>query len=369
MTFAQTLLWPLSVVYEAIAIARVWLYRSGLLKQQRLSGIVISVGNLTVGGTGKTPMVLWLAEALLGESKRVAILTRGYRGFLQSGAAKSPVVPGASSKGRAPRAKGTIRADSFGQADEATLLSRRLIAGAWPSENVAIAEGADRYRGGSVLTKQGFAWFILDDGFQHLRLARDLDVVLVDATNPFGGGHLLPAGRLREPRSALRRADIIVITRSRHAPAVEAIVGRHSSAPIFYATLKLESLVPVGGTSGEIVRGDAMKKKFFAFCGIGNPSAFFDNLREWGIEIAGHASFPDHHVYLPEELSRLEAGARAAGADALLCTEKDLCNLPNANLQAFPAWYCRVSLDVHDGSGFWQVAREHLRRRHPEIAL
>ncbi len=135
------------------------------------------MGNLTVGGTGKTPMVLWIAERLAAEGKKAAILTRGYRG---TDDANSPGVP---------------------QSDEVALLRERL------SGKVQIGVGADRFKNGEVLARHGVDWFVLDDGFQHLKLSRDADVVLVDATDPFGGGMTLPAGRLREPVSALRRAE------------------------------------------------------------------------------------------------------------------------------------------------------------------
>ena len=185
MNIGQSLLWPLTLPYGAVSRLRARAYKKGLLRQQRLHGVVISVGNLTTGGTGKTPMVLWLAERLLAEGKKAGILTRGYRGETS--------LTGSTS-------------------DEVQLLQRRL------GDRVAFGIGADRFARGSELATRGIDWFILDDGFQHLQLARDVDIVLIDATNPFGGGHLLPAGRLREPKAAISRADIVVITRSGHAP-------------------------------------------------------------------------------------------------------------------------------------------------------
>src|SRR3989454_7680385 len=178
------LLWPASLVFEVIVRLRGWCYRRGVFKQRRLRGVVISVGNLTVGGTGKTPMVLWIAERLIAEGKPVGILTRGYRG------------------GRPAGGGGKLGGD------EGALLRERL------RRKARFGIGADRYRKGLMLERHGVEWFVLDDGFQHLRLARDADIVLIDATDPFGGGFLLPAGRLREPKSSLSRADIVVVTRS-----------------------------------------------------------------------------------------------------------------------------------------------------------
>src|SRR5579871_528519 len=170
---------------------RTRLYAAGLLHSRRLPGTVISVGNLTVGGTGKTPMVLWIAERLLVEGKQVGILTRGY-----------------GSRKNSQEITASNSSPQTSTSDEVRLLDNRL------GGRARFGIGADRFARGSELTARGVDWFVLDDGFQHLSLARDVNIVLIDAANPFGGGLLLPAGRLREPRTALARAEIIVITRS-----------------------------------------------------------------------------------------------------------------------------------------------------------
>ena len=185
----RTLLQPLGLLYGTVMRLRTAFYEHGLLRSRRLPGAVISVGNLTVGGTGKTPMVLWIAERLAAEGHRPAILTRGYRGLGQGDAS-----------GEAP-------------SDEVALLRQRL------DGRAQFGVGKDRYKNGLALAKDGAEWFILDDGFQHLELQRDANIVLLDATDPFGGGGVLPAGRLREPRSGLARADIVIITRTSRAPA------------------------------------------------------------------------------------------------------------------------------------------------------
>ena len=158
------LLWPLSLLYSLLARAKAWCYARGIFRKRKLPGTVIGVGNLTVGGTGKTPMVLAIAERLAQEGKHAAILTRGYRGTADAGASGVP------------------------QSDEVALLRERLAG------KVQLGVGADRYKSGVVLARHGIDWFVLDDGFQHLKLSRDADVVLVDATDPFGGGMVLPAG-------------------------------------------------------------------------------------------------------------------------------------------------------------------------------
>ena len=325
MKAVQTLLWPFSVLYEGIVRVRAACYRAGVRRQKKLDGVVISVGNLTVGGTGKTPMVLHLVERLAGEGKRVAILTRGYRG-------------------------------RDGSSDEANLLRSRL------GDAVKVGVGVDRYLAGRKLAREGVDCFVLDDGFQHLRLARDENLVLIDATDPFGGGHLLPAGRLREPKAALARADVIVITRSSHAPAVEAIAMRFSTAPIFYAQTELAGIFCLPDRASVLSPFDAREKKFYAFCAIGNPSAFFEDLHRWGIEIAGHSFFRDHHRYTPVEVEEMERHALAAGADALLCTEKDLFNLPGARISRLPVAFCRISLLISEEEKFWQVIHSAVAR-------
>ncbi len=173
-SFLRTLLWPLSVLYGAIVRLRVSLYAHGLVKPKRLKGTVISVGNLTVGGTGKTPMVIWLAEKFLGDGKQVAILSRGYRG-------------------------------ANGTSDEIELMKFRL------QNRVSFGVGKNRFAEGQRLeSQQSIDVFLLDDGFQHLQLARDLDILLMDASRPLAGESLLPAGRLREPLAAMSRANLIV---------------------------------------------------------------------------------------------------------------------------------------------------------------
>ncbi len=343
MTLAKSFLWPFSILYGAGARLRAWTYRAGIVHQRRLRGIVISVGNLTVGGTGKTPMVVWLAQRLAASGKQTAVLSRGYRPLPQ----------------RSRVAGGTEIPQGWN--DEAALLHNRL------GNKVEIGVGANRFAKGRELESRGVECFILDDGFQHLQLARDLDIVLLDATNPFGSGYLLPAGRLREPLSALRRAGIIVITRSEHAPATEAIIQRHTSAPIFYARTELLGMETYGQPSSEKNNQPTGSQNFFAFCGIGNPSAFFDDLKTWGIQLAGRATFRDHHLYTDADLSELESRALAAGADALLCTEKDLQDLTPLRTNRLPIFFCTIALRFNDEASLWQNILETLARAKSEI--
>ena len=341
MTLTKSLLWPLSILYGAGARLRAWSYRAAIIHQRRLRGIVISIGNLTVGGTGKTPMVVWLAQRFAASGKKTAVLSRGYRPLPQRSrvALGIEILPGWN--------------------DEAALLHERL------GDTVTIGVSANRFAKGRELESRGVECFILDDGFQHLQLARDVDIVLLDGTNPFGGGHLLPAGRLREPISALRRADIVIITRSEHAPATEAIIHRHTSAPIFYARTELLGMETYSQPSSEKNTQPTGNRKFFAFCGIGNPSAFVDDLAKWGIRLAGHAAFRDHHLYTETDLSELESRALAAGADALLCTEKDIQDLMPLRTNRLPILFCKITLRVNDEEILWQTILGTIARKKP----
>lgn len=330
MTWKDSLLWPLSVPYGAVAHLRARAYRKGILKQRRLDSVVISVGNLTVGGTGKTPMVLWIAERLLAEGKSVGILTRGYRG-------------------KTIASRGDESSGDDSTSDEVRLLKSRL------GDRVAFGIGADRFERGQALAARGVKWFVLDDGFQHLQLARNVDIVLIDATNPFGGGHVLPAGRLREPRTALSRADIIVITRSHHAPAIEAAIRRDSDAPIFYARAELDSVsAPFHPSLNE---RDARDRRLFAFCGIGNPSAFVADLRDWGFQISGYRLFSDHHRYSAADISAIEQEAKAAGASGVICTEKDSFNYSGV-WRSMDLWVCSISMQIDRQDDFWRALTE-----------
>jgi tetraacyldisaccharide 4'-kinase len=322
------LLTPLSILYSLMARIRTWCYARGIFRKRTLPGTIISVGNLTVGGTGKTPMVLAIAERLAGEGKRTAILTRGYRGTIDS-------------------KMGNEAASGDPQSDEVALLRERLAG------RVQLGVGADRHKNGAVLARHGISWFVLDDGFQHLKLRRDADVVLVDATDPFGGGRVLPAGRLREPVSALGRADIVVITRSVRAPspAIEAIIKRHTDSPIFYSDTCIECVLRIPRLDVSLPAQDYQRARFLAFCGIGNPSGFYEDLRNWGFHVVRERSFPDHHVYAAREADALEQEAVACGVDALLCTEKDVWNLRNVQFMKIPAYCCRISLGLPED--FW----------------
>jgi tetraacyldisaccharide 4'-kinase len=261
---------------------------------------VLSLGNLTVGGTGKTPLAGWLARRLADAGRRPAIVSRGYGGT----AGRGPLVV---SRGDGPACDAAVCGD------EPYLLATRL-------PGVAVVVGSDRHAGAVAAARMGCDVAVLDDGFQHRRLSRDLDLLLLDASDPFGNGRLLPAGPLREPVASLGRADVVVLTRSgpeeSHA-RIEREVRRHNlSAPIVRAGHRRVGFFDAGG------RPAPRPARAVAFCGIGNPGGFRRDLEEEGVDIAGFAAYRDHHRYTQSELQRLVRRAGEASA-ALVTTEKD----------------------------------------------
>ncbi|HKN74329.1 MAG TPA: tetraacyldisaccharide 4'-kinase [Candidatus Acidoferrum sp.] len=319
----RILLWPLSVLYGGYVRIRAWLYEKGWLKQRHLRGKVISVGNLTVGGTGKTPMVLWLAEKFLAEGKRVAILSRGYRG-------------------------------SAGTSDEIELMKHRL------QNRVTFGVGKDRFAEGQrIEQQQPIDVFLLDDGFQHLSLARDLDIVMLDGSRKLKDQWLLPSGVLREPISACRRADILVVTRKTERPDIEA--GDAHKYSIFYAQTRLLGFRRHGSRSGLLDLSEIGHGPFFAFCGIGNPQAFFNDLSHWHVPVAGESIFRDHHRYSAVDLQRLEKSAQGAGAIAFVTTEKDAKNLADGCSTAIPIFVSVIDFVLTAESEFLAALERKLQ--------
>ena len=314
----RALFWPLSLIYGVVVRARVWMYQKGWLKQKRLNGTVISVGNLTVGGTGKTPMVIWLSEKFLAEGKRVAVLSRGYRG-------------------------------SNGTSDEVELMKVRL------QGRVSFGVGKDRFaEGRRIEAQQPVDIFILDDGFQHLQLARDLDILLLDASRPLQEERLLPAGLLREPLSAMGRANLVVFTRTEVMPGTSEAIEKLSQFPVFSAAtrllgfrrhgsgIQLQSIEEIGGGP------------FHAFCGLGNPQAFFRDLQTWGLTICGRTIFRDHHLYARRDVLTIQEDGTKAGAKAFVTTEKDAQNLSELKFDA-PLYVSVIDLLVSPETDFHNI--------------
>ena len=298
----------------ASGLSRIWeiggrrKFHAALREQKKIDAPVISVGNITMGGTGKTPCVLRLTELLQASGRHPAILTRGYK--RASPEKYLTVAPGAS-----------VSAVQTG--DEPQIFIRSGLA--------PVGIGADRYRTAMLLRQQfDVDVMLLDDAFQHVRVARDVDIVLIDALHPFGGGHTFPAGRLREPMEALARADVFLITRAEMSdlmPAIESTIRRwNPSAPIFRGGMQSEAWVENHGGR----RHDLTPAPFdrpAAFCAVGNPQSFRRTLSKLGIDPLSWTEFEDHHKYRPHELRRIAAQAITCGANCLLTTQKDSINL------------------------------------------
>ncbi len=302
--------WPASKAYAAAMRLR-----RALAVGRRAAVPVISVGNITTGGTGKTPMVAWLVDQLKRMGREPAVLTRGYKG-------------------------------REGRSDEAEMLYRRT--------GVPVVVDADRVSAAAAAVAAGADVLVLDDGFQHLRLRRDLDIVLIDATCPFGYGHVLPRGLLREPLSALRWAHAVVITRcdlvdpdelNRLAQRLRRLAP---DASLHRAGHVPSAVIVRGGRHlpPEVLTG----RRLFAFCGIGNPEGFFASLAAAGAELAGTLALNDHVEYVPATLERIASSAGAGGAEALVTTAKDRVKIEDPAALPLPLWTVQVEIGLKAGA-------------------
>lgn len=294
---------------------------------------VVSIGNLTLGGTGKTPCVEWVARFFRERGTQVAILSRGY-------------------------------GSEAGRNDEAMVLEENL-------PDVPHYQGADRVTlAETAVDESESELLILDDGFQHRRLHRDLDIVLIDATWPPTSDYLFPRGTLREPASSLRRAGAIVLTRCDQAPAATVetlrnwLTTRWPNTPVATSEHRPTELVNEGVNAAvETLAGQSVG----AFCGIGNPAAFRHTLESLGARVADFRSFPDHHAYTREDVEELTrwAGTLPPGA-AIATTQKDWVKLRVKELAGHPLWAIRIGLTFRDGeAAFAQVLEKVLASGKP----
>jgi len=323
---------PLSAIYSVVTRARITGYQCGWLSVSKLSAPVISVGNLTTGGTGKTPLVEWVCKAVAHETgKRVCVLSRGYgRANPQS----QVVVSDGTKLLAAEREAG----------DEPYLLAQNLLGVA------AVVSNPDRLAAGEWAIKSlGSEIFVLDDGFQHLRLARDLDIVTIDATNPWGGGTLLPYGRLREPRAGLSRADCIVVTRTEQAEdtlsLTESLQRLAGAIPVFASRMMTVGIHRLNGES--VADDDLPAQPLAAFCGVGNPQSFFNQLRQEGYTPVFTRAFADHHNYSQADLNQLIKEAKNHGATGLITTAKDALKLASLELE-LPCYVLEIKISIDD---------------------
>lgn len=341
MSFSGSkMLSPFSLIYGAVSSARLKAYRLGLLSTSKLPAPVISVGNMTTGGTGKTPLVEWICRKLANDGKRVCILTRGYGR--------------ANPKSQVVVSNGTeILADEREAGDEPFLLAQsllglaavvcnpnRIAAGRWAIENLATDV------------------FVLDDGFQHLRLARDLNIVTIDATDAWGGGRLLPQGRLREPLRSLARADCVVITRVDQANDLDSLRTKLAefggSLPTFTSRMVISGLDTLDGAPTV-----SPLQPLAAFCGIGNPESFFSHLLGAGYTPAFARAFPDHHQYKQTDVDALSREAKAHGAAGLITTAKDAIKLRTLDFE-IPCYVQKIEISIGDEDRFLELIRTRI---------
>jgi tetraacyldisaccharide 4'-kinase len=336
---ASLILVPLSTIYSAVTRARLAAYRRGLFKVSKLAAPVVSVGNLTTGGTGKTPLVEWVCRAIdavaherTSEGKRVCVLTRGYGR--------------ANPKMQVVVSNGTdLQANELQAGDEPFLLASNLLGVA------AVISNPNRVAAGEwAIENLHSEVFVLDDAFQHLRLFRDLDIVTIDATNPWGeGGGLLPHGRLREPLGGLSRAHCVVITRAEQVQDIgsikDAIKRIAGDVPVFSSRMLTSGFRRVD--SEPIDTAALLSEPIGAFCGVGNPDSFFNHLRREGCQLASTRTFPDHHRYEQWELDSMVEEATTKGAQSLLTTAKDATKLQSFNL-AIPCSVLEIQISIDE---------------------
>ncbi len=316
---ARLILTLLSWPYAAVVGLRNYLYSTGRLKARRVEATVISIGNLTAGGTGKTPLVVWLCRYLGDKRLRSAILTRGYK---------------------------TLAGEL---SDEPALLAAQC-------PNVPVIVDPDRVAGAGAAIRNGAAQvLVMDDGFQHRRLARDLDIVTVDATVPFGYGRVLPAGLLREPVTGLQRAHAVVLTRCDQVTDetlrdIEETVRRVNHDLVVVRSAHVPSGLRTAD-GAEIDLGKLRDQRVFAFCGLGNPQAFFRTLEHLGAISVGSHVFDDHHHYTVDDLRRIRREARERQGGLILTTQKDWMKIaPLVSTGDQPPLAC-LAVEMHITAG------------------
>jgi tetraacyldisaccharide 4'-kinase len=325
----KILLAPLSILslfYGWTVSARVFFYRKGIFHAHSLPCKVISVGNLTLGGTGKTPFVCLVAEMVHRRGHRTAVLSRGYKGSY--GGPYALVSDGEK-----------ILLDSRRAGDEPCLLARKL-------RGIPVIVGRERrFAGRYAIERFQTEVLILDDGFQHLAVKRDIDLLLLDSSAPFGNGRLFPRGELRESWKQARRADALVLTKGGGDDIINNLGKRFMNLskdlPVFRVRYEPET-IQVWGEERTRSPQDLRGKKIWAFCGLAKPESFEKTLRGLGAEVLHFEPFPDHFPFQEEDLERLQRSSRQAGAEAMVTTEKDMVRLEGFPKGPVPLWALSV---------------------------
>jgi tetraacyldisaccharide 4'-kinase len=320
-----------SILYSGVVQLRSVLYSKRIIPSKRLPCMVISIGNVTLGGTGKTPMTIYTAQLIRRLGYQVVVISRGYKGNAEK-------TGGIVSNG----SQILMTADDAG--DEPFMMAQKI-------DKIPVLVGQDRFKSG-MLAIQEFdpQVVILDDGFQHLKLSRDMDLVLLDYRHPFGNNHLFPRGILREPISALLRGDAFILTRS-EAPATTAFndhIPLTRSRPVFRSFHVYHVYKVMKGKTIKFNQGMLKGCKVYAFAGIARNDDFQRTLEAFECEIKGFLDFPDHHRYSNSDIDRILRSAQAAQADVLITTEKDHARMKNT--VKWPIDFMVVGIEVCFGN-------------------
>ena len=353
--FLQVLSW----IWNIAAQAKLWLYQHRILHDQPLGCLVVVVGNLTAGGTGKTPVVEKFARALQERGRKVAILSRGYK-------SKAPPfwkkwwwsLTQASEPPPRIVSDGTrVLLGSEEAGDEPYMLARNL-------PGVIVLVDKNRVKAGAYAIKKfGCDTLVLDDGFQYMPLKGRLNLLLVDKTNPFGNGHLLPRGILREPVKHLRRASYVFLTKSngQRDAELEALIQKHNpGVDVIECAHRPQYLqrfdVPPGAEGGRMPLTWLKGRRVVAFSGIATPESFEKFLRDLGVVLMARERYLDHYRYTEEDLAELLETARRTGAECLVTTEKDAVRLPETRAYPLPVYYLRLEIDIIRGAANFDEA-------------
>jgi tetraacyldisaccharide 4'-kinase len=321
--------------YSAVLNTRNVLYKSGIVKSTRLPVKVISIGNITTGGTGKTPLVEFSVKYLSEIGKKVAILSRGYGGNNPSQESNEIVN------------------------DECLALRENL-------QNVPVLAGRDRVKNGKkAISDFGVDCVILDDGFQHLKLKRDLDTVVIDALNPFGGGHLIPRGILREPLKNLKRADLFIISHCNQSneQTIKSIYTKlnqiNKDAPVcesIHSPVHIDKIMDGSILGLEWLKG----KRIYALSAIGNPESFAFTLKGLDADLIKHRVFSDHHNYTQAEIDDVISEAQSLGAEAIIVTQKDMVKIRKMNIKDVNILSLKIEIQITKGIDYVQEAMDRV---------
>lgn len=351
-----------SWIYRGVVQLRLRLYREAWKEQVHLGTMVVSIGNLTVGGTGKTPVVERLARELQSRGRKVAILSRGYK----SADLKKPQQWTNPQSGEVLESPPKIVSDGDQvlldakfAGDEPYMLAKNL-------PGVAVVVDRDRVRGGRFAVQElGVDTLLLDDGLQYLHLDHSLDIVLVDANAPFGNGYLLPRGTLREPPVNLCRADYIFVTKCDGKAPDELMkqIGRFNrEAEIVQCTHGPRHLQAVFGD--DVLPLSALEGKYLgAISGIAQPKSFDRLLKRLGGQVLFHTTFSDHHAFTDREIEPFMDRCINRGVDLIVTTEKDAVRFPRPERLDVPIYYLRIEVAILDGEEIWERSLQRMCRR------